>query len=170
MASPKCYGVQDHALLAPPITEALDELHLSTVSLLANASSNPSGRCSYGSIERILDSPRLSSSTFPHPLFQQPNHDMRFFNQRPTYGSCSLLADVTGFEENMVKRINSCSLNLNTFKQLRHNSASPKSPDYPVESRPLKFNAGALDNLDTLVHPKPCYVLHVNMMDKSIEK
>ncbi|VDK32627.1 unnamed protein product [Taenia asiatica] len=167
MAGPKCYGLRDHTLLAPPIAEALDELHLSTVSLLANASSNPSGQCSYGSIERNLDSPRLPSALSPHPFLQQSNYDMRLFNQRPAYGSCSLLSDITGFEEKIVKRINSYSLSLNTLKRLRHNSASPKFPVHPVESKPLKFNAEAPDNLDTLVHPKPCYVLHVNMMDKS---
>ncbi|KAM3172811.1 hypothetical protein ACTXT7_013770 [Hymenolepis weldensis] len=165
MTNPKCHDLSDHTLLAPPLAEAFDELRLSTISLFGNASSNPSGQCSHGSLERFLDSPRMSSAVSPRPYFQQFTVEMDYFSCKQTYGSCSILTEIASYESSVNAHANSNNLNLHTLKRLRHNSASSKFPINHEENRPLKFNTEAPENSLTIAHPKPCYVLHVNVVN-----
>ncbi|KAM7543311.1 hypothetical protein Aperf_G00000004017 [Anoplocephala perfoliata] len=169
MANPKCLDVSEHSLLAPPLSEAFDELRLSTVSLLANASSNPSGQSSRESAEQFFESPRTSSAISPSPYFQQFNEEMEYFNQKPIYGSCTLLTDLAKHEDSISTQASSISLDVNMLKRLRHNSASPTFPVHNDESKPLNFNTEAPENSNILAHPKPCYVLHVNLTEMNTE-
>ncbi|VDO09802.1 unnamed protein product [Rodentolepis nana] len=165
MAKPKCHDVSSTTLLAPPLTEAFDELRLSTVSLLANASSNPSGQCSHGSLEQFTDSPRTTSAVSPNPYFRQSSDGINYLPNRQKYGSCSLLTEIANYESSLNAHDNSNRCNIHTLKRLRHNSASSKFAIYHEEHKPLKFNTEAPDNSFPIAHPKPCYVLHVNVVN-----
>lgn len=170
MANPKCLDVSEHTLLAPPLSEAFDELRLSTVSLLANASSNPSGQSSRESTrEQFFDSPRNSSAISPSPYFQQFIEEMDYVCHKPTYGSCSLLTDIAHPEDNISTQASSISLDDDMLKRLRHNSASSMHPVHCDETKPLNFNTEAPENSIILAHPKPCYVLHVNLTEINSE-
>ncbi|VDD74497.1 unnamed protein product [Mesocestoides corti] len=168
---PTCHCFLDHSLLEPPLSGVFRELNLSTVSLLANASSTPSGQHSRGSLERELDSPMppLTYSKlgfYPIRLFQGSDEEIPMLALKPGCASRSL-EDVSHQQYKTELRRNSAGLDLLTAKRLRHNSASPRFPIYSVKSEPLKFNKKAPETTNPLSHPKPCYVMRVNVTDNS---
>ena len=165
MENPKCHNVFDQSLLAPPLAKAFDELHLSTVSLIANASSNASGQCSHGSLEIISDSPRISSATSNHSFFSpHEEEEISYFNQKPAFGSCTILSEAAISADSTNIKTNTGSLNLNLLRRLRHNSASPTIASRGEEMEPMKFNSAAPEAL--IAHPKPCHVLHINVINR----
>ncbi|VDO07341.1 unnamed protein product [Rodentolepis nana] len=64
----------------------------------------------------------------------------------------------------------STGLIVHTLRRLRHNSASSKFAIYHEKLKPLKLNTEAPDNSFPIAHPKPCYVLHVNVINDRLDR
>ncbi len=156
-------GLLDQGLLAPPLVSSFNELTLSTASLLANASSIPSGQVSHGSLDRELNSPMppASSQNFStRGRFKYSTEDMIGIHNEPFRGSCSLINDIAQHKRKVEMRPALPTMDCSAIKRLRHNSAPPKFPLYSGELKPLKFDC-TVPAANSLPHPQACYVFRV---------